>query len=253
LGVHEDAVPYGYAVVPQPSKNQKNPKTEKTMKITGAIFDLDGTLVDSLHFWDVYFAEVGEKYLSDRSFIPDPDTLKLMRTATIGSGQTLLHERYGFGRDPEELISFAYEKCEYFYRNLVTVKDGVFDLLDHLKENNVKMCIASATEMPLLMVAVERFGFNKYFPRIVSCSEVGVGKDRPDVFLFARDYLQTQTDQTCIFEDSVVAIETSVKAGFKTVGIYDDHGLEHEKMKKLSDIYIDNGQTMASLIGRLEF
>ena len=222
------------------------------MKISGAIFDLDGTLVDSLHFWDVYFAEVGQKYLSDPTFIPDPVTLKLMRTATIGAGQTLLHERYGFGRDADELISFAYEKCEYFYRNIVTVKDGVFEFLDYLKANNVKMCIASATEMSLLMIAVERFGFKNYFPRIISCSEVGKGKDQPDVFLYARDYLGTNTSDTCIFEDSVVAIETSVNAGFKTVGIYDDHGLEHEKMRKLSDIYIDKGHTMAELIGKLE-
>ena len=225
---------------------------EGKMKISGAIFDLDGTLVDSLHFWDVYFSEVGKKYLSDPGFIPDSDTLKLMRTATIGAGQTLLHERYGFGKSADDLISFAYEKCEYFYRNLVTVKDGVIELLDYLKGNNIKMCIASATEMPLLMIAVQRFGFKEYFPRIISCSEVGCGKDRPDVFLYARDHLGTDISETCVFEDSVVAVETSAKAGFKTVGIYDDHGMEIEKMKELSDIFIDKGHTMAEMIGRIE-
>ena len=222
------------------------------MRLNGAIFDLDGTLVDSLHFWDVYFSEVGQKYLSDPTFVPDPDTLRAMRTVTIGEGQTLLHKRYGFGDSPDELIRFAYDKCEYFYRNLVTVKDGVYELLDFLKANNVPMCIASATEMPLLKIAVERFGFDKYFPTVVSCSEVGCGKERPDVFLRAREILGTPMESTFIFEDSVVAIETSVKAGFGTVGIYDDRGLEHEKMKKLSSIYIEKGHNVAEIIPLLE-
>lgn len=218
------------------------------MKIDGAIFDLDGTLVDSLHFWDNYFSEVGRRYLSDPSFVPDPKTLRAMRTATIGEGQTMLHQRYGFGDSPDELVAFAYERCEYFYRNLVTVKDGVYELLDFFRDSGVKMCIASATEKPLLMVAVEKFGFDRYFPRIISCSEVGYGKDRPDVFLAAREYLGTPLDSTYVFEDSVVAIETSVKAGFRTVGIYDDHGLEIEKMKTLTDCFIDKGHSVSELI-----
>ena len=222
------------------------------MKISGAIFDMDGTLINSLHFWEGYFSEIGQKYLSDPNFIPDYKILKQMRTATIGDGQRLLHERYGFGADSEELVNFAYEKCEYFYRNIVTVKDGVIEFLDFLKEKNVPMCIASATERRLLEIAVERFGFDRYFPIVVSCSDVGCGKERPDVFLRAREILGSSLDSTFVFEDSIVAIETSVKAGFRTVGIYDQRGIEHDKMEKLSDYYIASGHTMAELISRIE-
>lgn len=218
------------------------------MRIDGAIFDMDGTLIDSLSFWDSYFSDLGRRYLSDPTFVPDPETLRAMRTATIGEGQTLLHKRYGFGDTPDELVSFAYERCEYFYRNVVTVKDGVLEFLDFLMANNVPMCIASATETPLLKIAVERFGFDRYFPRVFSCSEVGYGKERPDVFLKAAEYLGTPIGSTYVFEDSVVAIETAVNAGFGTVGIYDDHGLEHDKMKRLSSFYIEKGQTMADMI-----
>ena len=222
------------------------------MKISGAIFDMDGTLINSLHFWEEYFYEIGMKYASNPSFLPDGDTLKRMRTLTIGDGQRLLYERYGFGADASELVNFAYEKCEYFYRNLVTMKDGVIELLDFLKENKVPMCIASATERRLLEIAVERFGFDKYFPIVVSCSDVGHGKERPDVFVRAKEVLGSELDSTFVFEDSIVAIETSVKAGFKTIGIYDERGIEHEKMEEISTYYVGRGQTMADLIPKFE-
>ncbi len=222
------------------------------MKISGAIFDMDGTLINSLHFWDEYFSQIGQKYLSDPNFTPDYQTLRRMRSLTIGDGQRLLYERYGFGADSEELVHFAYEKCEYFYRNLVTVKDGVIEFLDFLKENQVPMCIASATERRLLEITVERFGFDYYFPTVVSCSDVGYGKERPDVFLRAREILGSSLDSTFVFEDSIVAIETSVKAGFGTVGIYDKRGIEHDKMEKISSFYIGDGHSMAELIPMIE-
>ena len=216
--------------------------------IKGAIFDMDGTLINSLHFWPTYFAELGRRYLGIENFVPDYDTLKFMRTATIENGNRYLYERYKLGDSADEIVKFAFDTCHHFYDKLVTVKDGVFELLDFFKERDIKMCLASATDRHLLEFAVQRFGFDRYFPIVVSCTDVGKSKEFPDVFLRAAALIGTSVNETFVFEDSVVALETSNKAGFGTVGIHDEYGIEFDRMKAVSTYYIDKGHTMAELI-----
>ena len=110
------------------------------------------------------------------------------------------------------------------------------------------MCIASATDNKLVELAIKHCCIDKYFVRLFSCVDIGKGKDKPDIYLKAMDFLGTTKEETCVFEDSLVAITTAHKAGLKTVGIYDKFNYGHEEMQKIATEYIAQGETLKKLI-----
>ena len=219
------------------------------MNIKGAIFDFDGTLGDSLGYWEWQFEEISQIYCGGKKLLLDPEDNKKFRTSLITDCMKLLHEKYNIGESTEELIKYVNDSIKRFYLSEVKPKDGAVEYLEYLKNKGVKMCVASATAEPELKVAVKCCGFEKYFDKIFSCSNLGFGKERPDIFLNALDYLGTDINETYVFEDSLLALETSKKAGFKTVGIYDKNNpYTEEQLKNFSDIFIGAGNTLADLI-----
>ena len=230
--------------------NQKNSirKVTVKMEIKGAIFDMDGTLVDSLMVWDVLWQRLGKKYLNDEGFRPDPITEKAVRTLTLLDAMTLVHKNCNIGGSGEEIWSFTTDMLADFYSKDVKLKDGVLEFLEHLHEKGVRACIASATAPDLISLAMRSTGIDKYFGKIISCSDIGKGKEHPDVFIAALEYLGTPKESTWVFEDSVVAIETAVGAGFSTVGIYDKHNFGLDRIPKLATIYVGEGETLRKII-----
>ena len=218
------------------------------MNITGAIFDMDGTLVDSLMCWDVLWCRIGRKYLGDESFRPDPATEKAVRTLTLLDAMTLVHENCGVGESGEELWRFATDMMVDFYENEVKAKAGALEFVEFLHGKGVRMCIASATAPNLIRLAMKTTGLDKYIEKVISCNDVGKGKEHPDVFLAAHEYLGTPKESTWIFEDSVVALETASRAGYHTVGIYDKYNFGLDRIPGIVDIYVDNGESLKKLI-----
>jgi HAD superfamily hydrolase (TIGR01509 family) len=222
------------------------------MKISGAIFDMDGTLIDSLGYWDVLWKTLGEKYLNDKDFSPSPYTQKAVRTVTMREAARIIHENEKIGKSTDEIFVLADALLLDFYRNTVELKPGAMELLEFLCSNKVKMCVASASAPHLLDAVIEKFGFDKFFPKIISCNDVGKGKEEPDVFIVAHEYLDTGKDETWIFEDSVVALQTAHDAGYNTVGVYDKYGFDIERIKRISTIFIDCGESFTSLFDKIE-
>ena len=218
------------------------------MKIKAAIFDMDGTLVDSLMLWEILWSTFGDKYLNDKSFAPSVDDDKKVRTLTLKDAMDLIHNNYNLGESGEELLQLANSIMMDFYSNRVELKSGVREFLDYLKSKDTKMCIASATASELIFVAMKHCDIEKYFSKVFSCGELGKGKENPDIFLLAKDYLETKVEDTWVFEDSLVAIETATKIGMKTAGIYDCYNFGQDKIKKVATEYIADGETLLKLI-----
>ncbi len=222
------------------------------MKISGAIFDMDGTLVDSLGFWDILWRALGEKFLGNPSFRPDPITEKAVRTVSLYEGMRLVHQNCGIGNSADEVFRVTDDMLLAFYESTVQMKPGAIEFLEHLYNKRVKMCIASATAPRLIAVLMKKFGLDKYFPRLFSCSEIGKGKESPDIFIMAHEYLDTDKDSTWIFEDSITALETASAAGYKTVGIYDKYNFGLDRVQAVSTVYIGKGDSLSALIDRSE-
>lgn len=220
------------------------------MNIKGAVFDLDGTLINSLFFWDRLWVKLGEKYLSDKSFRPGLEMEKAVRTVTFVDAAKMLYDKFGFGT-AEEIYQLMYDFCVEIYRNEASFKPGAKEMLDHLKAKGVKMCIASASMPGLLREIFDRFDLDQYFPKIISCADVGKGKSHPDVFIAAEEYMGTTRDDTWVFEDSFVALRTAQSAGFKTVGVFDEHNFGAVGVDDVSTIYIREGDSFFRLINEI--
>lgn len=221
---------------------------EKTMKIKGAIFDMDGTLVDSLMLWDVMWEHFGKRYRNIDGFRPDAAFDRSMRTIVLRDAMVCVHETFGFGRDGESLLAEANAILLDFYRNRVEMKPGARAFLDRLREKGIPMCLASATDPMLIEPGLERCDMNKYFKAVLSCATIGKGKEAPDIYLEAQRILGTPAEETWVFEDSYVALRTAHSIGMPTVGIYDKYNdFDHDKLEALSDIYIGKGRRLTEI------
>lgn len=218
------------------------------MNIKAAIFDMDGTLIDSLFLWDVIWSTFGEQYLGDKNFAPSVEDDKKVRTLTLRDAMNLIHDNYHLGESGEELLAEANRIIHDFYANSVELKDGVREFLEHCKSRGVKMCIASATAPELIDVALKHCGIAPYFKKVFSCDAIGKGKDKPDIFLQAANFLGSEIKDTWVFEDSLTAIETATKIGMPTVGIYDKFNYGQDKIKDIATEYISSTETLLKLI-----
>lgn len=212
-----------------------------------AIFDMDGTLIDSLMLWDVMWSTFGERYLHDKSFVPSQEDDKKVRTLTLKDAMHLIHINYNLGESGEELLALANTIINDFYANSVELKSGVREFLKHCQNKDVRMCIASATAPELLDVALTHCDIETYFSKVFSCGTIGKGKEEPDIFLQAAEFLGAEIKETWLFEDSLTAIETAVKIGMPTVGIYDRYNFGHDRMKQIATEYIAEGETLLKL------
>ncbi len=205
--------------------------------IQGAIFDLDGTVLDSMHIW----SEIGLLFLKNRGIEP-PEGIE---DEFVKMSMVQAAEYYIKNIDPTEtvmgIVNDVNLLVQDFYFGEVLKKDGVTEFLEFLKNRGVKMCIATATDKHLVEKALERNGLLHYFTEIFTCSSVGAGKDTPVIYNIALEHLGTPKENTFVFEDALYAIETAKKAGYKIVGINDvSEKADPESVKALCDCYIDN-------------
>ena len=202
--------------------------------LTGAIFDFDGTLLDSMFIWDT----IGEDYLRTLGKEPHEDLKETFMTLTLEEAAEYYREHYKVTLSVTEIVDSINAMVEGIYRTKVTLKPGVMAYLRLLKERGVKMCVATVTDRYLVEDTLERLGILHYFSEIFTCAEVGYGKDKPIIYQKALEHLGTAKEETFVFEDSLFALETAKTDGFPTVGVYDMHESRQEEMKRLADCYV---------------
>lgn len=201
-----------------------------------AIFDMDGTLVDSMGFWN----RLSDEFLARRGFPPLPPELQEESIALTMEGTANLFIRaYRLPETPEQICAEVNGLMEAHYRSDVPLKPGAADFLERLKKAGFKMCIASSTNPVLIDICLRRLGVRDCFEFLLSCEEVGEGKNRPTVYLEAARRLGGTLEDTVIFEDILVAAQTAKQAGFSLGVIYDvNSDAEQEQLKALADCYI---------------
>ncbi len=198
-----------------------------------AIFDMDGTLVDSMPYWRGLCTE----YLKGRGVekLP-PDLLERTAPMTVLESSALFIREFSLDGTPEQIVEEINALMERHYRADVPLKPGVREYLERLRARGVQMCVASATSEPLVRACLERLGVAEYFRFLLSCEAVGAGKNQPDVYLEAARRIGGVPAGTAVYEDAVFAARTAKNAGFYLVGVYDACSEEDwPELKTLAD------------------
>lgn len=202
--------------------------------IRGVIFDFDGTLFDSMFIWET----AGEMYLRSIGKAPEPDLWKVLKSMSLLQSAQYIREQYHLPLSVKEIMAGLNRTVEDFYFHTVEPKPGVIAFLDELHRRNVRMCIATATDRYQVEAALRRCGMQHFFSEIFTCTEVGSGKDRPDIFRKAMKHLQTDRSTTAVVEDACHAAHTAKEDGFAVVGVYDPHESRQQELLHLADVYL---------------
>jgi hydroxymethylpyrimidine kinase/phosphomethylpyrimidine kinase len=209
--------------------------------IKGAIFDFDGSLVDSMFIWDTF----GEDYLRTLGKEPRENLTKTFKTFTLEQAAEYYREHYGVTLSVQEIVDGVNEMVAEIYRTKVTLKDGVREFLCDLQSKGVKMCVATVTDRPIVEDVLVNLGIRDFFVEILTCAEVGHNKETPHIYRAALEALGTQKDETIVFEDALYALMTAKNDGFTVVAVYDKHEAKQIKMRAVADYYISDYKRFA--------
>lgn len=198
-----------------------------------AIFDMDGTLVDSMSYWN----NLAGEFLESKGVVHIPrEVIEKIKVMTMTESAALFIEEFNLTGTPETVAAEMNAMMDEHYRRDIPLKSGVKEYLDSLHEKGVEMCVASATAEHLMEACLKRVGVMKYFKFLLSCETVGVGKHRADVYFEAAKRLQAKPCDTAVYEDAIYAASTAKKAGFYVIGVYDDSAkLRWKDIEDLAD------------------
>lgn len=197
---------------------------------------MDGTLLDSMGYWN----RIGEYFLAYHKLPKDPDFTQKVSAMGIKELREYLNERYGFHYDKDSFSEAYHEVMEPVFMSVVEPKPYVREFLKYLKGKGIKTCIATATRHSTAEMALRHLGLMDDVEFLISCSDVGVGKHRPDIYLKSCEMLGLAVSDTVVFEDVPMCVETAKKAGFQVVGVFDEYAPKGDNalVEKLCDRYI---------------
>ncbi|MDD3369210.1 MAG: HAD family phosphatase [Lachnospiraceae bacterium] len=195
------------------------------MERKGIILDVDGTLLDSMKFWD----HAGEHYLEGKGRTPEANLEQKMFTMTMEEGASYLKKAYGLEDSITEIVEGINRTIFLYYEKEVQLKNGVPDFLENCKKRGIPMCVATSTDRACIEAAFNRLGLISYVAKIFTCSEIGIGKDRPNIYLQAAEFMGTTPENTYVFEDAYHAAKTAYEAGFQVVGVADEASASYQR------------------------
>lgn len=202
--------------------------------IKGAIFDLDGTLLDSMSMWET----IGETYLRSIGYEPKENLAETFKTLSLYQAACYYRNNYGVKLSIDEIMLGVNNMIKDYYINNVLPKANVVNFLDLLKQNNIKMCIATANDKSLVEAALSRCKISSYFMEIFTCTDVGHGKDEPAIYRTALRHLGTKKSDTLVLEDAFYALQTAKNDNFVTVAVYDKYEKHQSKINEIADYKI---------------
>lgn len=214
--------------------------------IKGIIFDLDGTLIDSMQIW----YDIDRRFLIENGVKNPPreisDRLKKM---TIFQSSEVFIKEFGLNCTKEYVIKRIEELVRIEYEKNIPLKPYATELLDFLDSRGIPYGVATATYKALAEAALTRLGIRDRISFLLTDKEYPNGKNFPDIYIGAAKLLGTLPEETLVAEDSLHCVETAVNAGFITAAVYDKAAeSDRTELEKTADYYISGLEEIKDLI-----
>lgn len=204
--------------------------------IKGAIFDLDGVIIDTMPLWN----NLAKIYLESKGIIPEKNLNKKIEKMSLDESSYYFKTKYNINLSTSEIkaeIIFLLEK-NYIYNT--PLKKGVEKLIKKFYENDVKMIITTASDKKISEKSLYQNNISKYFEKIITCTDVGANKENLKIYKKSLEYLKLEKNEVVIIEDALHAIKTCKNDDFFVIGVKDDSEKNQKKIKELSDIYLED-------------
>ena len=205
------------------------------MAIRGAIFDMDGTLTESMHLW----IEIGRRYLEGLGYKVSPEQNHEMTRLLLEPMALYMQDEFGLAKSQEQIIAEINKIVEPGYFEDVAVKPTVVESLEAMQERGIRMCVATATDRHLTEACLKRNGIDRFFSAIFTCGEEHCNKRTSQIYDKARAHLGTSPEETYIFEDTYVSILGAKQSGCRVVALEDRWSVKkRDLIKETADVYV---------------
>lgn len=201
----------------------------------GAIFDLDGTLLDSMGVW----RRIDEDFLGKRGIRVPDDYLKAITAKNFQDAADYTIERFGLKESADAIMTEWFDMAIDAYTNDVVLKPLVKEYMQMLRENDIKIAAATSSDARLFEPCLKHHGIYEWFDAFSVTAEVKRGKGYPDVYENAAEKLGLKAADCVVYEDILKGVEGAKLGGFYVIGVEDVHSsYEKEEIQKEADRYI---------------
>jgi len=209
----------------------------RRFEFEAAIFDLDGTLLDSIGVWH----GIDREFLGKRGFDLPADYAPAVSGMHLREAADYTVSRFGLQEQPEAVIGEWLSMARYAYGHTVPLKPGALEYLRRLKERGIRMAVATALARELAEPALDRHGVRDLFETVVYAAEVGEGKSSPAVFLRAAAQLGVPAADCLVFEDSLAGVQSARAAGMRVYALADpSDALYREEIRAAADGFFES-------------
>lgn len=207
----------------------------------GVIFDLDGTILDSMWVWE----QVDVNFLGKRGIPIPKDYAKEISAMNIKTAAEYTINRFGLQETVDQVVAEWFDMAMKEYAEDVQLKTGAHEYMAYLKAKDVKLAVATSSPKELFLPCLENNEIYEFFDAIVTTMEVPRGKDFPDVYEEAASRISLKPSECMVFEDILKGIKAAKQGGFYVVAVEEEHAVEdREEIRQISDKYIKDFEEM---------
>lgn len=214
---------------------QQKTLREKMKDIRAVLFDLDGTLIDSMWIWE----QIDDEFLGKYGLPVPEDLHDEIEGMSFSETAVYFKNRFHLPLSLEEIKDIWNHMAMDKYLNVVPLKPGVPEFLDWMKAKGIPAGIATSNSRELVDGVLKARKLEAYFSCVATGCEVNAGKPAPDIYLHVAGVLSVPPSACMVFEDIPAGIRAGKSAGMTVTAIEDDFSAAlREEKKRLADYYI---------------